>query len=109
MTAGPLVTTLRARAGTICLAREGEPTIAIRAQLADAWDAVRIEVSEAAPVAVVKACALEAFGAGGGRAGDYVVTLGGVEVRDESATLASVGVVNGSTLFIAFSRRRPVR
>lgn len=109
MTGTPLVTSLRARPETLRLAAQGEPALTIRAQLAEAWDAVRVEVGERELVATVKARVLEVLSPTAGLPDDYLVTLGGVEILDESVTLSAAGVVNGSTLFIAYRRRRPVR
>ena len=83
--------------------------LTIRGQLAEAWDAVRIEAGAQDSVATVKARVLDVLAPASGLPGDYLVKLNGVEILDERATLSSAGVVNGSTLFIAYRRRRPVR
>ncbi len=107
---GPLfVASLRARPETIRLAPEGKPALTIRAQLSDAWDAVRIEVGEGESIATVKARALDALAPASELPGDYLVKLDGIEILDESVTLSAAGVVNGSTLLLAYRRRRPVR
>ena len=105
----PFVASLRARSDTLSLAAAGVPTITIRAQLAEAWDAVRITVSADESVATVKARALEALDPGAGVPDAYIVTLWGEEILDESVSLHTAGVVNGATLLIAGRRRRPVR
>jgi hypothetical protein len=108
MTAAPFVASLRARSGTIRMSAAGAPGITIRAQLAEAWDAVRIEVGVNESVAAVKACALEALEPGAGAA-DYVATIRGTEILDEGVSLDAAGIGNGATLLIAHRRRRPVR
>jgi hypothetical protein len=105
----PMVTSFRTRDEEIQMARGDAPIVTIRAQLAAAWDAVRIEVSSAESVEAVKAQALLAFDATRRMPSEYVVTLRGALILDESRTLADVGVVNGSTLLISHRHRRPVR
>jgi hypothetical protein len=39
----------------------------------------------------------------------FVLKLGGIEVLDESASLADVGAANGSIFLLTHRRRRPVR
>jgi hypothetical protein len=105
----PFVATLRARPGTLRFAQAGPDTIVIRAQVAEAWDALRIEVSAHETVNAVKERALEAMLPTAEFADDYAVSLGGIEILDETVSLAAAGVRNGSTLLIQHRRRRPVR
>ncbi len=94
--------TVRAGSGS------GAPLV-IRVQLLDAWDAVRVETWADVPVCIVKEVALNAQDPSAEDPGDYVVKLGGFEVLDENASLASIGVVSGSILSIGYRFRRPVR
>ena len=105
----PFVTSLRARPDTITIGEPGASAITIRAQLAEAWDAVRVSVSPAESVATVKARALDALDPGAMPLDGYIVTYRGFEILDETVSLASAGIVNGATLLIAFRHRRPVR
>jgi hypothetical protein len=105
----PFVTSLRARPGTVTIGTPDASAITIRVQLAEAWDAVRVVVSPAESVAVVKARALEALDPGALPLEGYIVTYRGFEVLDDEVSLATAGVVNGATLFIAYRHRRPVR
>ena len=94
--------TVRAGSGS------GAPLV-IRAQLLDAWDAVRVETWPEVSVREVKEVALRAQDPSAEDPGDYVVKLGGFEVLDDYASLASIGVVSGSILSIGHRFRRPVR
>jgi hypothetical protein len=105
----PFVASLRTRRDTIRLGAPGASAITIRVQLADAWDAVRIETPPSESVLAVKAAALAALAPEAEFHDDYVMKLRGFEVLDEQASLHEVGVQNGSIFLLAFRRRRPVR
>ena len=105
----PFVASLRARPDTISIGTPDGSAITIRVQLAEAWDAVRVAVSPAESVALVKARALEVLDPGALPLEGYIVTYRGFEVLDDTVSLATAGVVNGATLFIAYRHRRPVR
>lgn len=101
------VTSLRTRETVRAGSGSGAPMV-IRAQLLEAWDAVRVETWPDVPVADVKEAVLRVLEPGAELPGDYVVKLGGFEVLDEGASLADAGVVSGSILSIAHRFRRPV-
>jgi len=103
------VSRLRARPGTVRLAADGEPTLTLRVQSEDLWDAVRVEVGAALPVIELKARAVAELQGQGERHEDYVLKLNGFEVLDESGTVVASGARNGSTYLLAHRRRRPVR
>jgi len=103
------VSRLRARPGTVRLAPEGAPTVTLRVQSADQWDAVRVEVAAGLPVIELKARAVVELQGEGERPEDYVLKLNGFEVLDESAAIAATGARDGSTYLLAHRRRRPVR
>lgn len=109
MTGAPFVTTLRARPETVRMAEAGAVARTIRVQLAEAWDAVRMEVAPTDTIAAIKLRALEALDHAAEMPERYVVTYRGAEVLDESVAFADAGVVNGATLLIARRRRRAVR
>jgi hypothetical protein len=92
------------RAGT----GSGE-SIVIRAQLLDAWDAVRIETTSDSTVREAKDAAVHALDPTSSPDDDYVVKVGGFEVLDESATLEDIGATTGTILAIGHRFRRPVR
>jgi hypothetical protein len=75
----------------------------------EAWDAVRFEVAPSAAVASLKRHALEALAPGVQSPDDFVLKLRGWEVLDESATVADIGMQDGSILLLTSRRRRPVR
>ena len=109
MSTPPFVATLRARPETIQLAAAGAPSITIRAQLSEAWDAVRINASANDSVESVKIAALEMLDPSAESHANYLITNRGVKIFDERQSLAAAGVVNGATLLIELRHRRPVR
>lgn len=105
----PFVSELRVTDDVIVV-RDGDGAVLrLRVQAADLWDTLRVDAPESASVASVKAAALQAFYPNGAAASDFVVKLRGFEILDENATLAASGVKDGSTLLIAWRKRRPVR
>ncbi len=60
-------------------------------------------------VGALKVRALAAARVDAGRAGGYEVKAGGVELRDESRTLAEAGLRRGSAIIVQSRRRRAVR
>ncbi len=106
----PFVSDLRTSRGAIPLG-DATPaeTIEIRAQVLEAWDAVRIRAASSASVSSLKLLALEELYPGIGEPNEYVVKLGGFEVLDEDVTLREAGAVNGTIFLIADRRRRPVQ
>jgi hypothetical protein len=109
MTNAPFVTGLRARKSTIRLAPDGATAITIRVEMPEVWDVVRIVVAPDEPVLAVKVRALEALFPEGLMHEDFVLKLRGWEILDEAASLADVGVIDGSILLLTHRRRRPVR
>ena len=107
--AAPFVSRLRARPGTMRLAADGEPTLMVRVQSADQWDALRVEAGAGLPVIELKTRAIAELQGAGERHEDYVLKLNGFEVLDESASVAASGARSGSTYLLAHRLRRPVR
>lgn len=105
-----LVSKLRARPGVVRMVNgtPSEGTIAIRAQVPEVWDAVRIEAPSHVTVLEVKRRALGELMPNKANADEFVVKVRGHEVLDESVTLAVAGVRDGSTLLITSRRRHPV-
>jgi hypothetical protein len=110
MSTTPFVATLRSRSTPICLS-EGPGAITIRVEMPEVWDVVRIEVASTEPALAVKVAALEALfpEASPELHADFVMKFRGWEVLDEGASLADLGVINGSILLLTHRRRRPVR
>ncbi len=105
----PFVTQLRTPAEAISLAAEGAPSITIRVQMLEAWDAVKVIAEPRTMVATVKAAALAALAPDVPQPADVVTKLGGFEIRDESKSLADAGVKDGSTLLLHMRLRQPLR
>jgi len=106
---GPFVNELRATDSVIRLGSGDDALLHIRVQMAELWDAIRIDVPSTESVAIVKAAAVAAFFEGDAAVDEFVVKLHGFEILHEGETLASVGVRDGSTLLVSRRRRRPVR
>jgi hypothetical protein len=109
VTAAPFVTNLRSRKSVIRLAPTGADAITIRVEMPDVWDVVAIEVMPGDQVLVVKTRALEALYPEYAVLDDFIVKSRGWEILDETQSLASAGVVDGSILLVTFRRRRAVR
>lgn len=105
----PFVSQLRSRPGVIRLAEPGQATIALRAQVFEVWDTVRMDVSPTEPVLSVKVRALEALYPEAEFHDEFVVKLNGFEVLDENASVAESGAMDGSTYLISRRRRMPIR
>jgi hypothetical protein len=104
-----VVNRLRARKVPLRLAPEGAPAITIRVEMPEVWDVIRVITPAEEPVLAVKTAALEALFPEAEFHEDFILKLRGWEILDESASLASVGVVDGSILLLTHRRRRPVR
>ena len=105
----PFVASLRARSSTIHVAPEGTDTITIRVEMPEVWDVVRIVAAPSQPVIEVKLRAIEALCPDVEFHEELVLKLRGWEILNENASLAEVGVVDGSILLMTYRRRRPVR
>ena len=81
----------------------------VKVTVADTWQQLVLEAEPDETVANLKVRALEAADIPIDRAGVYEVKFGGALVRDESVSLASLGVTDGSALVVLARRRRPVR
>jgi hypothetical protein len=99
------VTSLRSRPETIVMGKG----LTIRVEMAEVWDAVRIETSATEPISEIKAAALKALYPDDHSDADFVVKLNGYEILDESVPISQTGAIDGSTLLVTFRRRRPVR
>jgi hypothetical protein len=102
------VTALRTRREPIVVGAKSDRMLRLRAQVLEAWDAVRIDADPGEPVRTVKLRALEELYPDSYSADEFVVKLHGFEILDENVSLADAGVKDGSILLIADRRRRPV-
>lgn len=105
----PFVTELRTSDDVLTVGTGNGDPLHLRVQVAELWDALRVETAGATAVGDVKNAALKRFFPDGAAVSDYVVKLRGFEILDEKASLSSSGVKDGSTLLLARRRRRPVR
>jgi len=105
----PFTTALRAPGEPIVLGRQSADTIHIRAQVLEAWDAVRVDADPSESVENLKLRALEELYPNAADPREFVVKLRGFEILDEGVSLADAGAKNGSILLIADRRRRPVQ
>lgn len=106
----PFTAQLRARPGTIALGAPGAADVwTVRVQVSEVYDAVRLTAPRGESVLAVKVAALAELMPEVAYHDDFVVKLHGVEVHDESASLADVGASDGSIFLVMHRRRRPVR
>jgi hypothetical protein len=108
MTAPALfVNNLRNQGPPLRLGAGNGPLLELRAQVLEAWDAIRIDADPSATVRSLKHLALQTLYPNVNE-NDYVVKLHGWEVLDEDAPISSTGARNGSIFLISDRRRRPV-
>ncbi len=105
----PFVTQLRTRGATIELSAGASDAFLIRAQVHEAWDAVRVLVTASTTIHAVKRAALHALIHEGDNSDAYVVKVRGTEVHDESQPLSASAVRAGTTVFVHARRRRVIR
>lgn len=80
----------------------------VRAQVLEAWDAIRIDADPAASVRSLKQLALRELYPENIPDEEFVVKLNGFEILDEDAPISATSARNGSTFLITDRRRRPV-
>ena len=104
----PFVNSLRTRGDAFTLGAPSTQIFHVRAQVLEAWDAIRIDANPSASVRSLKQLALRELYPDVRHEDDYVVKLHGFEILDEDAPLSSTAAKNGSTFLITDRRRRPV-
>lgn len=107
---GSFVNTLRNNGKPLTLGgvTQNGDVLRVRAQVLEAWDAIRVDASPSATVRSLKELALRELYPDPEHAADFMVKFGGYEVLDEDAPLSSTGARDGSTFLITDRRRRPV-
>lgn len=106
----PFVIELRTSDDMITVGRGGDgEMLHLRVQVAELWEALRVDASPMTPVIEAKKAALAHFFPDGGSVDDYVVKLRGFEILNEAEALSASGARDGSTLLLARRRRRPVK
>ena len=109
MTASRLfVNGLRTQGHSFKLGSPAGAPLQLRAQVLEAWDAIRIDADPSASVKSLKQLALRELYPDTRPDGEYVVKLHGFEILDEDAPISSTAAKNGSTFLITDRRRRPV-
>lgn len=103
------VNQLRARGAPIRMVPEGVAAIAVRVEMAEIWDTIKLVVSPEEPVLGLKVRALTELVPSADFHEEFVLKLKGWEVLDENASLAAAGAVNGSIFLLQHRLRRPVR
>jgi len=103
----PFVNGLRTRGAPLTLGAQSARVLQLRAQVLEAWDAVRIDADPEASLRSLKELAMREL-APDARIDDYVVKLHGFEILDEAAPISSTNARNGSIFLITDRRRRPV-
>lgn len=105
----PFVSGLRTQGGAFKLGSASGPSVLqLRAQVLEAWDAIRIDADPSASVKSLKHLALKELYPGVQNDDQYVVKLHGWEILDEEAPISSTAAKNGSIFLITDRRRRPV-
>ena len=105
----PFVTGLRTHGAPLRLAAAGMPTITVRVQVAERWEAIAVECAPETTVHDLKVAAMTALGVGATAADEMTVKLRGHEVAQEQLTVQGAGARDGSTFLLHQRRRRPVR
>lgn len=80
----------------------------IRVTVQDAWDEITLPAGGETPIRDLKRRALAAARVGADPA-RYLVKFRGAEVRDESVSVAALGVPAGGAMIVLSRRRRAVR
>jgi len=104
----PFVGGLRTRGNAIKLGSPPGKPLMVRAQVLEAWDAIRIEADPSATVRSLKQLALRELYPENIPDDEFVVKLNGFEILDEGAPLSATDARDGSTFLITDRRRRPV-
>lgn len=105
----PPVTTWRTAGEPIDLRGGAGDGFMLRAQVHEAWDAVRVLALPTTTVAEVKRAALAALIGPSADPAEYMAKRHGTELRAEEESLERAGVRAGSTVLVHARRRRPVR
>ncbi len=101
---------LRARPGVISIGETSAGNVVhFRVEMSEVWDVVRVDAKVSDSVRTAKVYALNALMPDAMFPDEFSVKLSGIEIFDESVSLSTAGVVDGSTLLVAHRRRRPVK
>ena len=109
MSGAPFVAQIRSRPGVLEVGTAGGKRLSVRVQLADRWDTIDCDASADATVVAFKRAALARFGVTNSLPEEFSLKLLGIEILNEQESVAASGAVDGSTFFLDYRRRRPVR
>jgi hypothetical protein len=104
----PFVSRLRTRGDAVKLGSPTAKPMKVRAQVLEAWDAIRIDADPSASVRSLKQLALRELYPADLPEEEFVVKLNGFEILDEDAPISATDARDGSTFLITDRRRRPV-
>jgi len=104
----PFVSGLRTQGAAFKLGSGAGPLLQLRAQVLEAWDAIRIDADPSASIKSLKDLALKELYPDAQKNDQYMVKLHGWEILDENAPISSTAAKNGSIFLITDRRRRPV-
>ncbi|HUQ99096.1 MAG TPA: hypothetical protein VM166_06540 [Gemmatimonadaceae bacterium] len=105
----PFVNSLRTHGEPLRIGSpQGGDVLHLRAQVLEAWDALRVDVDPSTPVGMFKRLALRELYPDSKHEADFIIKFRGYEVLDENAPISSTGARNGSIFLITDRRRRPV-
>lgn len=104
----PFVSGLRTQGAAFRLGSGSGPVLQLRAQVLEAWDAIRVDADPSASVKSLKQLALKELYPDAQKDDQYMVKLHGWEILDENAPISSTDARNGSIFLISDRRRRPV-
>jgi hypothetical protein len=104
----PFVQNIRARRVPLIIGSPDGRGLNLRVEIPEIWDVVQVVASPDVPVLRIKSAALDALIPRADEV-NYVMKLRGIEVLDESRSLAEAGATDGSIFLLTSRRRRPVR
>jgi hypothetical protein len=103
----PFVNGLRTQGAPLQLGSGTGSVLHLRAQVLEAWDAIRVDADPSASVKSLKHLAMQTLSPQVNEE-EYVVKLHGWEILDEDAPISATAARNGSIFLISDRRRRPV-
>jgi hypothetical protein len=105
----PFVNSLRTHGAPLRIGSpQGGDVLHVRAQVLEAWDAIKVEIDPSTSVRTLKRLALRELYPDPRHEPDFIVKLRGYQIFDEDAPISSTGARNGSIFLITDRRRRPV-
>jgi hypothetical protein len=104
----PFVNGLRTQGHAFKLGTPSGRVLQLKAQVLEAWDAIRVDADPSASIKSLKQLALRELYPDSKHEREFVIKLHGFEMLDEDAPISSTDARDGSTFLITDRRRRPV-